>query len=422
MSLSDISIKFNEKTLNEIIAKYSGTKCTGWRFVGGFKKGDSYLSQVFRLQIDGQRGKDTIQINTIIKSIPKNVGRRKTFRSADFFRNEIHFYERTMKACLQHQDKMTLNDMAVRDKVFNGVPRCISSFSDGENDFIVLEDLGGEGYSTVSRHTGMDLNHCIMAMQILGRFHAVSLAYRFQKPQEFEASVLPFVEETYNDDKFYDWYKKLQGDLIATALDAVEKEYAGTEIEAKAKSFLTNNLFKKIVQCTHETNKYSVLCQGDCWTPNFLFKYRDDGSIPIGVKMIDFQLARFASPATDISFFIYSCTTQDLREKHYDDLLKSYHMSLADQLKVYGLNVGDVFPYQALLEELKERACFGIGMGIESIPFSVMEDDEAGDLDKIEGEEAVDVTTVWIIRPIKNKEGRLRLAEIFKHAVQMGYI
>lgn len=157
-------------------------------------------------------------------------------------------------------------------------------------------------------------------------------------------------------------------------------------------------------------------------TPNFLFKYGEDETIPISAKMIDFQLSRFASPALDISFFVYSCTTQELREKHYDTLLKAYHTSLGEQLKVVGLDVEKVFPYSALLEEMQERASFGVGMGIESIPFSVMDDDEAGDLDAIQGDEAVDVTTVWILKPIKNKEGRLRLANMFKHAVQMGYI
>lgn len=138
--------------------------------------------------------------------------------------------------------------------------------------------------------------------------------------------------------------------------------------------------------------------------------------------MIDFQLARFASPALDISFFIYSCTTQELRENHYEELLKAYHSSLGQQLTVFGLDVDQVFPYSALMDEMRQWACFGVGMGIESIPFSVMDDEEAGDLDTIQGEEAVDVTTVWILKPIKTKVGRLRLGDMFKHAVQMGYI
>lgn len=43
MSLSDISIKFTDKTLDDIVQKCSGVKCTGWRFIGGFKKGGKLI-------------------------------------------------------------------------------------------------------------------------------------------------------------------------------------------------------------------------------------------------------------------------------------------------------------------------------------------------------------------------------------------
>lgn len=53
MALSDVSIKFTEQTLDEIIQKKGGVKHTGWHFGGGFKKGDSYLSEVYRIIVDG---------------------------------------------------------------------------------------------------------------------------------------------------------------------------------------------------------------------------------------------------------------------------------------------------------------------------------------------------------------------------------
>lgn len=53
MDLSSISIKFTEATLDAIIQKYGGQKHTGWKFGDGFKKGDSYLSEVYRVIVDG---------------------------------------------------------------------------------------------------------------------------------------------------------------------------------------------------------------------------------------------------------------------------------------------------------------------------------------------------------------------------------
>lgn len=58
MSLSDISSKFSEATLDEIIQKAGGTKHTSYKFGKGFKKGDSYLSKVFRLCVEGVNEKN----------------------------------------------------------------------------------------------------------------------------------------------------------------------------------------------------------------------------------------------------------------------------------------------------------------------------------------------------------------------------
>jgi thiamine kinase-like enzyme len=64
--------------------------------------------------------------------------------------------------------------------------------------------------------------------------------------------------------------------------------------------------------------------------------------------MIDFQLARYASPVLDIAFFIYSCTSQELRAQHYDELLKNYHESLCEIVKDFGSNPEFLFPFSAL--------------------------------------------------------------------------
>lgn len=64
--------------------------------------------------------------------------------------------------------------------------------------------------------------------------------------------------------------------------------------------------------------------------------------------MIDFQLARYASPVLDIMFFIYSCTEEELRVQYYDDLLKTYHENLCQIVKDFGSNPEYLFPFKAL--------------------------------------------------------------------------
>jgi hypothetical protein len=58
--------------------------------------------------------------------------------------------------------------------------------ADGENDFIVLEDLSPAGYVTANRSECLDFDHCVAVLQTLGRFHALSFAMRDQDPEGFE--------------------------------------------------------------------------------------------------------------------------------------------------------------------------------------------------------------------------------------------
>lgn len=71
--------------------------------------------------------------------------------------------------------------------------------------------------------------------------------------------------------------------------------------------------------------------------------------------------------------------------------------------------------------ELKSFFRFGVGMGIESIPFSMLDDNDTADMDKI-GDTAVPITSVWILKKLKSEQDLHRLADIFKHASDRGYL
>lgn len=61
----------------------------------------------------------------------------------------------------------------------------LSYFSDGQNDFIALEDLSFKNYHTIERGKGVDHFHTMKVMDAFAKFHAISLAFKDQKPEEF---------------------------------------------------------------------------------------------------------------------------------------------------------------------------------------------------------------------------------------------
>lgn len=205
---------------------------------------------------------------------------------------------------------------------------------------------------------------------------------RDQNPDLF-SKLIDSMEEVYYADRFKEWFQPLLVNEMLISKDAVHKEYPGTEIEEKMLKFIETGFYEKMVRLTHSRNKNSVISHGDCWAPNFMMKY-DENNIPIDVRMFDFQLTRCSSPALDVSFFIYTCTSMELREKHYDELLKAYHRSLSDLVRGLGSDPNVLFPYSEFEKEMQESARFGVGMGMDNLPFSIMDDCEAPDLDALE--------------------------------------
>lgn len=102
VDLSIVNDKFTEEILTNILCKVYGKKVqlTDWKFGDGFTKGDNYLSTVNKGVLYGitdDEVRQEVQVNFVVKSIPQNVGRRNTFRSSDFFSNEIIFYTQVRK-------------------------------------------------------------------------------------------------------------------------------------------------------------------------------------------------------------------------------------------------------------------------------------------------------------------------------------
>lgn len=93
--LTKISEKFTVETLKTIISQATGEKIVtinGWQLETAESIGDNFLSIIYRVTIDCTAGGINTQVKTVIKGLPKNWVSRQTFRSADFFKNEIIFY------------------------------------------------------------------------------------------------------------------------------------------------------------------------------------------------------------------------------------------------------------------------------------------------------------------------------------------
>lgn len=96
-----------------------------------------------------------------------------------------------------------------------------------------------------------------------------------------------------------------------------------------------------------------------------------------------FQYFRYATLGNDLMFFFYACTDQRLRELHWDTFLHEYHKTFTDTLSALGSDK-NLLTMDALKADIKQKAVFGIGMAIEAVTMSLLEDDEVADTDSIQ--------------------------------------
>ncbi|XP_050669379.1 uncharacterized protein LOC126968404 isoform X2 [Leptidea sinapis] len=293
----------------------------------------------------------------------------------------------------------------------------MGALSDGVHDVICLEDATLQNYGAAVRQEGIDLEHCKLTLKAIAKFHAISFALRDQNPDIFNSTSI-FVDETYYDARHWLWYERFWRRISSIAIDAVEREYPNSIYVDKVKGFAVPERYQDMIKAVQDKTN-AVFSHGDSWTNNFLYKY-DNGTV-VDAKIIDFQLTRCASPVLDVTFMIYACTDQELRLKHYNDLLKYYYEVLAKQIKEMGSDPDVTYSWDSFMTEVKKYSYFGLAFSFESTPFIILAPEDAISME-MTGEEKRNIDDFWCLPPIKTKEGRLREANNVVHCVDQGYI
>ncbi|XP_017299290.2 uncharacterized protein LOC103508540 [Diaphorina citri] len=193
-------------------------------------------------------------------------------------------------------------------------------------DIIILENLSLEKYRLATSRTQLSLEHILMALRGLGKFHACSYIMKSIDKDTFLAKVnaVRDIRNWVTDPK--DSFQN----FIVKNCERGFKYLAGLE-EYKDKldnvrQFLANpaEWFPRFFEVNDRT---SVLCHGDFCRNNMFFKYEDSGR-PVNVKFFDMATIIHASPVLDIAFFLYLNTGQDQRVQHWDQMIHSYYDSL----------------------------------------------------------------------------------------------
>ncbi|CAH1406810.1 unnamed protein product [Nezara viridula] len=198
--------------------------------------------------------------------------------------------------------------------------------------YILLEDLNASGYSLVPRQKGLDLDHAILVLRSLGRYHGMAKVLE-------QRGIIS--KDDYEPNEFYTNPKLIKAipySGISNVAKALQESWGPEWVETGKKLVIPFDAFadkwSKVGNIYTET-KFTVLIHGDCWSNNMMFKY-DFQKRPIGVKFLDYQIPQYNTPCMDVTDFLYLGVQPSVRRNNFQLLLKTYYDSLVRTLDKFG--------------------------------------------------------------------------------------
>lgn len=142
------------------------------------------------------------------------------------------------------------------------------------------------------------------------------------------------------------------------------------------------------------------------------------------VKILDWQVIRYISPAIDLLYNIFTSTDKALREKEYENLLEIYHSSLSRIVKQLGSNPDELFTLANLKEELQICGIYGFLLAPMLISVSLADSTEISNLDEMcdkiaEGERRHELITG--LNDKAQHEYEERLNDVVDDLIALGY-
>lgn len=421
---SSIPAPHMQRVLEDVV-KRRGFKQPRYAVSAGSKTGDNYLGVLYRVEVTeaATEGEGVKRLALILKGMPASERRRQEMRCGLMFDNEHFVYRVVLPDLARFVAEKGVAEAAEVDEddpTFPNTPRCFDATRDGAEgeDTIVLEDMRPLGFTMTDRQRGVDPAHIACVFRALAFLHASSFAMEAQQPERF-ARLRGVINETiFTPDN----------PLNDIMVDMMQRTYgfiAGRFPEGSD----GYNRIKKMIDIYPDEMAALVrasdaggnaISHGDCWTNNLLYKYSESGSVE-KVCLLDFQITRYAPPVLDLLYFVFSCAERDVRDKHLDRLLREYHDTLSDALRRLGCDPDQVYPWETMQTQLRERGRYGLAMAAITVPLFLADSEEIPDLDS-QFEKGVEIQDLFNVESKNGVQRDKRICDALEEMMDRGWI
>ncbi|KAK7794868.1 hypothetical protein R5R35_013585 [Gryllus longicercus] len=317
---------------------------------GGFMS--DYLR--FKIRIRLQDGTEKCH-NLFAKTVPRTPGGHRDFvEEVQCYVKEVGFYRKVLPLLLKHQN----NDKrsSVSGVIGKWAPHCYLT----RDDIIIMEDLGIFNFRILNSRDLLDWSHCVTVLKKIASFHAASIIFEEKEKQNLEKTCrivdlhpdcfTDVIDRAMSDDKNKGWF--LAGVRAIVALVPYLSKYQhSTKLQRMIQEKIPT-VFESVGGLKTSDKYRNVVCHGDLWSSNILFNYGED-SRPDTARFVDYQVLRYAPPATDLVIFINTTTNQNFRKRHNKDMLKIYYKEFNSELQEYGLSANEILSFEELHESFE---------------------------------------------------------------------
>jgi hypothetical protein len=137
---------------------------------------------------------------------------------------------------------------------------------------LVLEDLKAQGFKMAERTAGLDLNHCLLVMRQIGWFHAATVVLHEKEPDQFRY----FQENVFSSaqmessERIFNTTARSVAEEVGSWPQYTDK-FGDKLLKLSDNAYLSYNDSVK-----RDDEEFNVLCHGDLWLNNMMFRYSDE--------------------------------------------------------------------------------------------------------------------------------------------------
>lgn len=246
-------------------------------------------------------------------------------------------------------------------------PKYYFSHREKDRAVMVLRNFGYDGWKMSTSRVNLDLNHILVAVRELGKFHGECYALKESNRGLFHIITKSFRESRYSRDP----------DPIWEAMMKVSPKRGTHAIREndELKRIIPESFLKKIEDESDRCWEYQMeivkpreplatICHGDYLRNNIAFQYDiNEPHAPVKAMLFDFQTLRYSSPMLDLATFLANSTGTDIRSTHFSFIFKTYHeeviKTLMFTLKKFRNEIPEIYSYDNFLREYARLSLYG---------------------------------------------------------------